>query len=210
MAKNNINLNYKYIDFNDLITKATSILGKEGLSISEDMVEYVFRFQFDEIHRQMKNKEYITIPNLGTFGIQIWKDILEDERVLFCVKNRKGDFVKGTYKLNNTVINHNWLYYNQARSEHTSFNDAGIYRKEIDELFNKYKEFIITRELLIDAYKEENKLSKDKIEYLLNSTKDQADKWYINKVDRKRKIDYHNIEGFVSYRDKKIEENRLL
>lgn len=204
------NLSYKYVDLNKLFTKASEMLKKEGINVSDSVVESIFRFQFEDIKAQMKNKEYISVINIGSFGIQIWKDVLEEERLLFCVKNQKGDFTKKVYKLNNTIINHNWIYYNKARADHSTYNDVDIYKKEVPILFEKYKDVIITRELLIDAYINENKASKDKISYLLDSTKDISEKWFINKIDRKRKIDYHNIEGFISYRDKKLEENKKL
>lgn len=206
----NKDLTYKYIDTNSMFTKVSEMMKKEGITITDNLVEYIFRFQFDELHRQMKNKQYVSIPNIGTFGIQIWKDLLEDERCLFCIKNRKGDLGKGVYKLNSTIINHNWLFYNKARSLHSTFNDVDIYRKEVYTLFDQFKDNIITRELLTTAYIKEDKPSKIKIEQLLESTKDESTKWFTDKVDRKRKIDYHNIEGYIPYRTRKIEENRKL
>lgn len=203
-------LSYRYINLNDIFTKASEMLKKQGIVINDSIVENIFRFQYEELKNQMKQKEYIILPDIGSFGIQIWKDLLEEERLLFCVKNQKGDFTKKVYKLNNTIINHNWIYYNKARAEHSTYNDVDIYKKEISILFDKYKDYIITRELLVDAYIKENKASKDKISSLLDSTKDISEKWFINKIDRKRKIDYHNIEGFESYRDKKIKENKLI
>lgn len=202
-------LNHKFIDLNSLFTQASYLLKKKGIEISNKEVEDIFRFEFKTIKEQMILKEYINIPSLGSFGIQAWKDILEEERLLYGVKNLKGKKVKDKFYLSPDVINHNWLFYNEGRSKHSTFSDPIKYKEEIFTIFEEFKESVITHDMVKDAF-EGNVETKNKIFELLRSTSDISKSWFTSRHDRMRKIEFHNIEGFESYRDRKIKQNRLL
>lgn len=209
----------KFIDLQKFINECFIKYSVRGNTLTRRQMEEIFKFQFLMLKQKMKEKDYIKLPKIGVFKIKCWTDILEKERILFGVKNIKTEYVKDennkvktVTKLKSYHINHNFLVYDDIRNNyHTNFYDIDVYEKQMYEAFEKNKHLIITVDMIEKSRTCEE--TNNKLKQLIYSTRDIADKWFKSAFDRRLKIDHHNVQGFVSKKERykqylKDESNR--
>jgi len=199
----------KFVDLQRFINECFIKHSVRGGKLTRRQMEEIFKFQFYMMRERMKEKDYIKLPKIGTFKIKSWTDVLERERILFGVKNVKGEYqrdeitgkVKTITKLKAFHINHNFLIYDDVRNNHhKNFYDIEVYESEMEKAFEKNKHLIISVDMIIKA--RECKETNEVIKNLIYSTRDKADKWFTSAFDRRQKIDHHYIKGYITKKEK--------
>lgn len=194
----------KYIDINKFVTQCfiTYYYNHDKTVKKEEMLE-IFKFQFYMLRQKMNSNEFIKLPKFGSFHIKKWTDVLEKERILFGIKNPKTSYelTKQPVKLKASHIDYNYLIYNEMRNTcHTNFYDIDLYEKEMMVAYEKYKDSIITIQMLEEAVT--NSEVNNLIRRMLYSKRVESKAWYNSKKERTYKINHHFIEGYESKRDK--------